>query len=65
MAGFLSPLTSGTPEAPGGSRARQRRARSTGRQQQGRLPHVPGLIWGRESCFPWPRAQEQGWQGWH
>lgn len=40
-------------------------ARSTGRQQQGRLPHVPGLIWGRESCFPWPRAQEQGWQGWH
>lgn len=39
-------------------------ARSRGRQQQRRLPHVPGLVWGRESCFPWPRAQEQGWQGW-
>lgn len=45
MAGFLSPLTSGTPEAPGGSRARQRRARSC--QEQGEAAEA--------APRPWPR----------
>lgn len=47
MAGFLSPLTSGTPEAPGGSRARQRRARSC--QEQGEAAAEEA------APRPWPR----------